>query len=104
MPCRDWADIEAERRTESQEKILLEASMCAILTVLERDHDLQEILKSVDWNEAGVPRYRLEKWWDEHKAEDHRRKKAEAEKQERERLRTEALSKLTPEERSALGI
>lgn len=104
MPCRDWVVEDEERHRASNEKRLLEASMCAILTVLERYHDLQEILKSVNWDEAGVPRYRLEKWWDEHKAEDRRRKKAEAEKRERERLREEALSKLTPAERSVLGL
>lgn len=104
MPCRDAVVEDEIRLRASEERRLLEASMCAILTVLERDHDLQEILKSVDWNEAGVPRYRLEKWWDEHKEEDRRRRKAEAEKRERERLREEALSKLTPAERSALGL
>jgi hypothetical protein len=59
---------------------------------------------NVDWEEAGVPELWLAAWWDDHKAQDRRRKEAERRQREREDTKAAALSKLKPEERSALNL
>lgn len=43
-------------------------------------------------------------WWETHKAHDERRAAAQSAIVQREKLRTEALAKLTPEEKQALGV
>jgi hypothetical protein len=50
---------------------------------------------SVNWNEMGVSREEFSAWWTEHKKED-------AERVEREKAA--ALAKLTPAERTLLGL
>lgn len=46
----------------------------------------------------------LMKWWDQHKKEDNERKALEESLAKRQKLKEEALSKLTKEEREALGL
>jgi len=43
-------------------------------------------------------------WWDQHKASDAKRAQARVEMARRDAIRAEALSKLSPEERKALGV
>ncbi len=43
-------------------------------------------------------------WWREHQAADLRRKRREAEKQAEQKLKQQALAKLTTQERKALGV
>lgn len=46
----------------------------------------------------------LADWWEEHQAADKVREEAERKEAERHALRAQALAKLTPEERKALGV
>lgn len=84
-----------------------EAALCGIFTVLEASasgQSLDYLLGYVDWKEAGVQRRVVETWWRKHKAEDDARRRREAREKSKEELKATALSKLTPEERSVLGI
>jgi len=45
-----------------------------------------------------------QEWWQEHQAQDARREAAERAAQEREQRRQDALAKLSPEEKSLLGL
>ena len=110
MPCRmDWtpnelAAMEHERHSRHGMDVDdFQAAMCGILRAAG-----DEILDSVDWDEAGVKRVMVEKWWKKHQAEDAARLKkeaaAKARKEKKERDRKTALAKLTNDERKALGL
>lgn len=62
---------------------------------------LQEIEKRMD-----ITKYSLElqMWWRDHKEADKKREEKEKEKLKNEKLKKKALSKLTKEERLALGL
>lgn len=110
MPCSDggWSDEVRVSRDEVQEHTMLEAAMCGILTVLEKPDrggsNLEGILRAVDWKEAGVKRKTLEIWWKKHKKQDAERRAREAAALNKEQLKASAISKLTAEERAALGL
>jgi hypothetical protein len=109
MPCSDggWSDEVRVSSDEVAEHRMLEASMCGILTVLEKqfkDGSLSHILNTVDWQEAGVKRKTLEAWWKAHKKKDEERRAREEAARRKEELKASGLSKLTPEEKAALGI
>jgi len=55
---------------------------------------------------TGASRYSLEMqmWWRDHQALDAKRKAAEAAERKNRKVRAAALAKLTPAERSALGL
>lgn len=55
---------------------------------------------------VNVTKYSLElqMWWRDHKEADKKRIRQEKEKREQEKIRKQALSKLTPEERKSLGL
>lgn len=46
----------------------------------------------------------LQMWWRDHQAADERRKSSEQAKIEAAKIRTQALGKLSPEEKAALGL
>jgi hypothetical protein len=109
MPCSDggWSDEVRVTRDDVAEHNMLEASMCAILTALEdrfKDGSLNQLLDMVDWEEAGVKRRTLGLWWKKHKAKDAERRVREEAARRKEELKVSALSKLTEEEKVALGI
>lgn len=105
MPCRDdWGDEDLSRRSTAAERNMLAASLCAVMTVLEKTKPLKTLLNEIDWDEAGVKPEEFMRWWREHKAEDARRRKAEAKERERNAARAAAMTKLTPEERKLLGV
>ncbi len=101
MPCLssqgmyDHTDSEARRKVEK-----LEAMLCALI----RMTGLEEALEKADWKEAGVGGQELKSWWHEHQRKDVDRRNRERLAAEAEQRRKEALAKLTPEERAALGI
>lgn len=107
MPCRtdymdDDARISRERLDEFKQ---IEAALCGITRVLDRDTDaLAVILDRVDWKEAGVKRHQFEQWWASHKAADELRRIREEEAREQARRIKAAKAKLSPEERELLGI
>ena len=104
MPCRtdDWDTPKKETRnglTIGQ----LEAALCGILTVLEKEERIFS-LDDVDWDEAGVSRKAVDTWWKAHKREDKARRKREAEEARKASLRKIAIGKLTAEELEVLKI
>lgn len=76
-----------------------EAVLCGILTKL-----ATQVLPLLDYAEIGVPHDLIRRWWIKHQAEDNVRRAREAQTQAQERLREQALSKLTPQERKALKL
>lgn len=115
MPCRDWQDIscvsqlaydeEVERHKKTQERAdKLSAMLCEALTFIEK-YGITMSTLSLAINE----------WWTEHKRRDALERAREEEKQQKKvkeqqakeehhRLVTQAVSKLTPDERKALGV
>jgi len=113
MPCSDggWNDEVRVSKEDVQEHNMLEASMCGILTAIEKwgndttpEGRLKMLLDKVDWTEAGVKRKTLEMWWRKHKRLDEERRAREAAKRHEEELRASALAKLTLAERAALKL
>lgn len=106
MPCMDGGyndEVRVSRESVTEHK-MLEASMCGLLTQLEKEDVLGLWLSSVDWAEAGVKRKTLEMWWKKHKKEDESRRAREAAAKRKDDLRKIAIGKLTPEELAILGI
>lgn len=62
------------------------------------------VLRDVDWIEVGVKPAQVKTWWRRHLKQDEARRAQEAAEKERQRIKTQALSKLTEEEKKALGI
>jgi hypothetical protein len=89
MPCRsEYMEDDSSKRINE-----LESMLCAVLTAAEATTGmLDDLLEGVDWQEAGVTPETLRGWWDRHRAKD------------QERLRREALAKLTPAEKRALNL
>lgn len=118
MPCLDggprvlYGDVEQERRQDAEKKIKsLEAMLCGVLTALEKlspspeeASPYDQVLATYDESEAGVSKKELSAWWTKHKKEDEARRKREEAKRELERVRKNALRKLSPDEKRALGI
>ena len=106
MPCRDGGyedEVRVSRKTVSDHE-MLEASMCGLLTQLEKEGVIDLWLSSVDWAEAGVKRKTLEMWWKKHKKEDESRRAREAAAKRKDDLRKIAIGKLSPDELEVLGI
>jgi hypothetical protein len=106
MPCMDGGyedEVRVSRKTVSDHE-MLEASMCGLLTQLEKEGVIDLWLSSVDWAEAGVKRKTLEMWWKKHKKEDESRRAREAATKRKDDLRKIAIGKLSPDELEVLGI
>lgn len=105
MPCMDSWGPQVGHAQESQEAARVKASLCAILTALESNLViLPDVLKTVDWEAAGVPRKFLTDWWAKHKRVDQKRREQEHQAAVRRHLRSQALAKLSTAEREALGL
>lgn len=101
MPCFGGGQMEEDTR-EGQ---CIEAALCGILSFIESSGELaSSFLVSVNWKEAGVTQQWVEGWWEAHKEKDKRRRVYEEAERKRALVRLEAIQKLTPEERAALGI
>lgn len=106
MPCSDGGyndEVRVSRESVTEHK-MLEASMCGLLTQLEKEGCLALWLERVDWAEAGVKRKTLETWWRRHKAQDESRRAREAAEKRKAELKKIAIGKLTAEELEVLGI
>lgn len=68
------------------------AQVCERLTEIEKQQDIRKY--SLE----------LQMWWRDHKEVDKKREEKEKEKLKREKLKKKALSKLTKEEKLALGL
>lgn len=104
MPCRtdDW-DIPAKETRNGLTIDRLEAALCGILTVLEKEERIFS-LDDVDWDEAGISRKAVDTWWKRHKKEDKARRAREEAAKRKNELKKIALGKLTAEELEVLGI
>lgn len=100
MPCTDGGPSPEQEREERA----IPAWLCAIATVLEERHTLDDVLDSVDWKECGATRRQFERWWKRHKWEDAERRRQEAEDIKTERLRKQAIAKMTPAQRRAFNV
>lgn len=117
MPCRDYYDDHPEEYFRDVTEPALrkqisfaESALCLALNTMEQllkgiKHDFDDHVKTnpldiMDFEEAGITRTDLEKWWTKHK-------KLDARHREQERLknvRAAALAKLTDEEKKVLGV
>lgn len=120
MPCRDYyddhpeayygpklKDQEAEIAKLKKQISFAESALCATLSALEHVNGLTEVphlpgqfYEWIDHDEAGITRESLINWHKQHKELD-----AKHREQERlQKVRTDALKKLSDEEKKALGI
>ena len=91
MPCRDEG-ADAHEKNELRDKVNhLTAMLCAVCEQL-------DVLNVAPSDPAAC------KWWAEHLVSDELRRKAKAEADRQKQIRTDALAKLTPEQRRALGF
>ena len=110
MPCRveeDWDTTPRRVERHGMELADFEAALCGVFTAAEEGAvvgGLEGLLDVVDWKEAGIQRRVVKTWWRKHKAEDEARRLREAAEQRKATLKAAALSKLTAEERAALGL
>lgn len=108
MPCRVDEDWNPRKETRNGMAIAdFEAALCGVFTAVEAGAvagGLDALLDAVDWKEAGVQRREVKTWWRSHKAEDERRRQREAAEKRKAELKATALSKLTVDERAALGL
>lgn len=123
MPCRDGGPTELELRQERQRDIerraselaeaaaiptakllAVEAMLCAIVTQLEvhyRMGTIYDFLNHCNWTEAGVTIDEFTNWWNKHKAQDIKRKKAEADASASDKF-SEFLNTLSDLEKTAI--
>lgn len=111
MPCitEGWRETPAEQREREKREwyeifgaMKASAVLCGVFTSL--GSNLPAFLDTIDWNEVGVKRTLVERWWKEHHARD-RRRLAEERREKRETAkRSKALAKLTAAERRLLEI
>lgn len=92
MPCRTEEPTPDEMRAAGHPtRADFEAAMCGIFRVLEHDDLLEKALQLTDWEEAGVHRDLIERWWFLHKKRDEERAKRERLQREREEAEERAL-------------
>jgi hypothetical protein len=102
MPCTDGGVPYGPTREEVLDS-KAPAMLCGLIGALEKS-DFLDALDRIDWKEAGVSRAEFNAWWKQHREQDEDRRVREAEKAIKEKAKKEALAKLTPEERKALGV
>ena len=102
MPCRDYQSDSYTSPTSSWEyremkkrADMLARIACVAMTELE-DNSISEVLL--------LKNDEVREWWGQHKEADRRAREQEERKQQKARLRRQALRKLTEEEKIALGI
>jgi len=81
---------------------VLTATLCRMLRDLQ-ERDVDEFERIV-YNARSSKSRKLADWWETHKAADAARIAKEKEKLEKDELRKQALSKLTKQEKEALGL
>jgi len=74
--------------------------LCDLLSDMSKD----EIDKLMYSNSKDKDQRALANWWEQHQKDDAKRLKLEQEQKERKKLKKQALSKLSSEEKKALGL
>lgn len=77
-------------------------ALCARLNVLKKFNPT--IFDKLVWDAKSESGRALAAWWDAHQKADLARERQEKQEKERNQLREQALAKLTPAEREALGV
>lgn len=102
MPCRDYQSDSYSSPTstwqyrEMKDRAdMLARIACAAMTELENNSISEVLLLKND---------EVREWWGQHKEADRKAREQEERKQQKARLRRQALRKLTEEEKIALGI
>ena len=96
MPCRDYSEDWGPNRDRAAEKKLDKVTRLLCFTL--RTLSAPVLTTLLSGNKE------LAEWWRAHQEEDKRRLEAERREFEKKQLKKKALSKLTQEERKALGI
>jgi len=91
MPCRDYEDS----RSYIDQNDRLARIACKAMEELVKQGKADFLLLRDD---------EVREWWDKHQEADRKAKEEAAEKRRINKLKKEALAKLTPEEKKALGI
>lgn len=108
MPCYQTGsregDLEESLGEVSKERNKLDAMLCAVFDVLEKEGTLEKVIAAVDIQECGVARVAFTKWWRRHKASDAARKEREKAEADEAELRKRTLANLTPAQRRALRL
>lgn len=93
------------KQQDATKNQLLTQFLCASMSAIEEHcQDIEYFFKNVDFKECGTTVQSLLSWWNEHKKEDIKRREKERNEEEKHKLRLLAISKLTLEERKALGV
>lgn len=95
MPCTDFGAEEEFRNNQLNEAT---AIACAALTVLEEN----KLMGHINWEESGLSKIGLRRWWDNHKKQDVERRKAEAAAKLTKKLKASLHKNFTPEELAEL--
>ncbi len=96
-PSQKWAEREAENAHASDERCVTE--LCAELKLMNQDQ-----LGSIIYDARNKKARDLANWWEEHQAADKAREASEAKEANDKVLRDQAVSKLSVEERTVLGL
>ncbi len=92
-----WMKEQAKNPYAVDERAITE--LCALLKAMSNDQ-LEQIVYDAHSRNARD----LANWWEDHQEADRKREKEEAARKKRKNLRQQALEKLTPAERKALGV
>lgn len=100
MPCRDyesdsWGSGSADRAKLKAQADKMARIACKAMAALE-ENGIEDFLVLKDEE--------VREWWAQHKEADRREQARIAEKERRERVKAEALAKLSSEERELLGL
>lgn len=106
MPCRDYYDDHPDQYfkdvTEPQLKARIafaESALCGLIRTIHALGLEQDLFDRVDWQDCGIKREALIKWFHAHDAHDR-----EIRQQEHARKIAAARAKLTAEELDLLGL
>jgi hypothetical protein len=80
MPCNDGGVPYPPTREEVLNDKVPVPMLCALLTVLKQDGQLEAYLNDIDWKEAGITEDEFLEWWTNHKRRDQQRKAREEER------------------------
>ena len=112
MPCIDYYDKNpsayyADTLHGLKKQVsFAESALCQTLAAFDAYAYLRQenALDFIKYKDAGITRNQLEKWWAEHKRKDEESKHHEDVRGEKDRLKKQALAKLSSAERKILGV